>query len=145
MLKGTFKAKDLKRILDKAEKKISASAKEALQEATLAVHETAVKSIQNSSGGERQVRYGPTRTVTASKPGSPPNTDTGRLVQSIQFEFLDNGASSVVGTNVKYGKYLEFGTSKMAARPWLQPAFDKNKKKIEKLFFSEVNKEVRKL
>lgn len=28
----------------------------------------------------------------------------------------------VVGTNVKYGAYLEFGTSSMPAYPWLRPA-----------------------
>ena len=34
------------------------------------------------------------------------------------------------GTNVEYAPYVEFGTYKMAARPFLRPAYDKN---IEKL------------
>ena len=32
---------------------------------------------------------------------------------------------SKVGTNIIYGAYLEFGTSKMAARPWLERSFRK--------------------
>ena len=35
-----------------------------------------------------------------------------------------------VGTSVEYAPYVEFGTYKMAARPFLRPAYDKN---IEKL------------
>jgi len=38
----------------------------------------------------------------------------------------------VVGTNVQYGTMLEFGTSRMAARPWLLPSFEKAKVGIEK-------------
>lgn len=35
---------------------------------------------------------------------------------------VDGGASFVVGTGVEYGVYLEFGTSKMPAYPWMRPA-----------------------
>lgn len=31
----------------------------------------------------------------------------------------------VVGTNVEYAPYVEFGTSKMSAQPYLRPAADK--------------------
>ena len=37
-----------------------------------------------------------------------------------------------IGTDVKYGTHLEFGTQKMAARPWLQRAFERNGEKIRK-------------
>ncbi len=32
-----------------------------------------------------------------------------------------------------YGAFLEFGTSKMAARPFLRPAFDGTKKRVENI------------
>lgn len=67
----------------------------------------------------------------ASAAGEPPALDTGRLRASIQFE-IEEGARSkksltvgsvrskgTGGTLVEYGDYLEFGTSKMAPRPWV--------------------------
>lgn len=66
---------------------------------------------------------------TASAEGDAPNTDTGRLVSSIAVENKRRG-TSFVGTSVEYGKYLEFGTSKMAARPWLRPAMERNQAKL---------------
>ena len=66
---------------------------------------------------------------TASAAGDAPNTDTGRLVGSIAVENPRRG-TSFVGTSVEYGKYLEFGTSKMAARPWLRPAMERNQAKL---------------
>lgn len=33
---------------------------------------------------------------------------------------------------IYYGKFLEFGTSKMSARPFMQPAYEKNKDNIQK-------------
>jgi HK97 gp10 family phage protein len=63
----------------------------------------------------------------ASSPGDAPNTDTGKLIQSIQTEI--QGDTAYVGTNVVYAKWLEFGTkgktgeTKMEARPFLTPAF----------------------
>lgn len=99
-------------------------------DATLGIHAEALKSIQAQGSGSREMRYNPERMVRVSLPGQPPNTDTGTLVSSIQFDFK-NGIGRV-GTNLKYGAYLEFGTSDMAARPWLQPAFLKVTKDLAK-------------
>jgi HK97 gp10 family phage protein len=41
---------------------------------------------------------------------------------------IDKGDNS----KIFYGKFLEFGTSKMPARPFLQPAYEKNKSTIQK-------------
>ena len=67
-----------------------------------------------------------------SKPGNPPAPDTGRLMGSIthRVEMEGNSIIGYVGTSVKYGVYLEYGTSKIAARPWLGPAIERNRKII---------------
>lgn len=52
--------------------------------------------------------------------------DTGRLRASIT-EALGSDAEGLVervGTNVEYAPHQEFGTSKMAAHPFLRPALD---------------------
>lgn len=53
-----------------------------------------------------------------SKPGDPPHVQTGRLRASIAYEV--SGLVARIGTNVKYGRYLELGTSRMLPRPWLR-------------------------
>lgn len=62
-----------------------------------------------------------------SKPGEPPHVDTGRLRASIS-TITDVGSEQVVtrvGTNVRSGRELELGTSRIKPRPWLRPAFNK--------------------
>lgn len=45
--------------------------------------------------------------------------DTGRLRRSIEGD--DNGTDTAyVGTNVEYAPYVEYGTSRMSARPYLK-------------------------
>lgn len=102
---------------------------QALGEAAILIHSTAVKSIQShqSSG----IKYG---NHTASKPGFAPNTDTGSLVKSIGFEVDASKNQAVVGTNLDYGAWLEFGTRDIAPRPWLLPAFRKNLRAVRALF-----------
>jgi hypothetical protein len=93
-----------------------------------------------------------------SPPGSPPAVDTGRLLSSISvaWSMLVNGMSKqeklsgdqnaisapatipntikvVVGTKVTYAPSLEYGTSKMKARPFLRPIFDKYKSAVGNL------------
>ena len=48
--------------------------------------------------------------------------DTGRLRNSITYEVRDDEQAVYIGTNVEYAPYVELGTSRMAARPFLRPA-----------------------
>lgn len=47
--------------------------------------------------------------------------DTGRLRNSITHQ-QESENVEVIGTNVSYSVYVELGTSKMSARPFLRPA-----------------------
>lgn len=64
-----------------------------------------------------------------SLPGQPPNNDSGVLAGSI--ETNDTGRLQVtVSANAEYAVPLEFGSSKMAPRPFLRPARDKKRKEV---------------
>lgn len=51
--------------------------------------------------------------------------DTGRLRNSISHGKEDD-STMVVGTNVEYAPYVELGTSRMGARPFLAPSIDEH-------------------
>lgn len=73
---------------------------------------------------------GPSDEVSA--PGDPPKIKTGRLRASITHRIGYEGEEVVgeVGTNVEYALPLEFGTRRMAPRPFMGPALDKHEKEI---------------
>lgn len=50
--------------------------------------------------------------------------DTGNLLNSIATVVEDRGLTAFVGTAVHYAPYIEYGTYKMAARPYLVPAVE---------------------
>ena len=84
-----------------------------VRDLTIDTHKFAVQGIQRGPASGRI--YGKHR---ASAPGQYPMSDTGRLAASVAMQ--PPNASNIigrVGTNVIYGKYLEFGTSGMRARP----------------------------
>lgn len=119
----------------------SAGMRRAIALSALDVATDARRSIQRGGrSGAPYVRYQPRREGVASAPGEPPKTDTGRLVSSIFAEVLPSGLEAEVGTTIKYGKFLEFGTSKMGARPWLHPAFERQKPRIRKRLEQEFQK-----
>ena len=100
------------------------------------VRNTAVQSInQGAKSGVTYELYKPRRTHTASSAGQPPATDTGFLVNNIviTMDTADKGLSVNVESRADYSTALEFGTSKMAARPFMQPALEENKPKINRL------------
>ena len=75
------------------------------------------------ASGRTYEKYNPRRTHTASAPGQPPMTDTGRLVNSIEFDKIGD-LTATVGSKLAYAPYLEYGTSRMAARPFFRPAIE---------------------
>ncbi len=58
---------------------------------------------------------------------------TGNLRSSLNTEIEGSGdkKQAIIGTNVSYAPHLEYGTSKMSARPYLRPAFDSKKRAAE--------------
>lgn len=97
-----------------------------------AIRNTAVVSIiQNSRAGAEVTRYNPKRTIRISKAGDPPAADTGYLANQIAVKIDANGMGADVISNADYSEALEFGTLKMPARPFMQPALEENRKKFD--------------
>lgn len=106
--------------------------------------------LRQKARGKRKAKY-----HYPSESGHPPAVDTGRLRASITFQ-TSNGTKSdfkpaktskntdpvgkptagptqavcIVGTNVKYGKYLELGTRHIRPRPFLRPALENKQSDI---------------
>ncbi|WP_293920677.1 HK97-gp10 family putative phage morphogenesis protein [Sphingobium sp. UBA5915] len=79
------------------------------------------------------------RNHTPSAPGSAPNYDTGHLSDNITARRTGLDTAEV-SSNAQYSAPLEFGTSKMAARPFMQPAAEKNRKKATALVVEAVKR-----
>lgn len=63
-----------------------------------------------------------------SAPGQPPNADTRLLDSSIETTIESKSPPTVhVTSHAPYSAFLEFGTSKMAPRPFMSPATQKKK------------------
>jgi phage gpG-like protein len=106
-------------------------AKELLSVAGTAVRASTVK-LRKRDGSTTTLRKG-SRIYGASpsKPGTPPHKQTGHLRRSVTYEVT--GLIGRVGTNLKYGRWLELGTRIVAARPWLRPALADVLKQIERI------------
>jgi HK97 gp10 family phage protein len=93
--------------------------------------------VSVGKGGKTRKVLG-ARGSSRSRPGEPPHKDYGWLRKSVAQDFSPTGDTTVssfgsqqivagsgnpttrVGTSVAYGRFLEFGTSRMAARPWIR-------------------------
>lgn len=58
--------------------------------------------------------------------------DTGALRNSITVDFYEQGLAAQIGPHMPYAPYVEHGTRKMAARPFLSPAFEAERPRFEK-------------
>lgn len=86
----------------------------------------ALKQKLSEPGSGVQYAKRPTR---SSAPGEPPAAQTGTLRRSVQ---VDDSAKDAVriGTNLAYGRHTEFGTKRMAARPWFRQTLAANLERI---------------
>lgn len=66
-----------------------------------------------------------------SLPGEPPNRDTGVLDSNIETTVVAQNPPTVhVTSHAPYSAALEWGTSKMAERPFMRPAVAKHRGKL---------------
>ncbi len=93
----------------------------------LSVSGTSKGAAGRNAKGQFQRVYG----ANPSLPGEPPRKQRGHLRRSLAREV--NALVGRVGTNLNYGRWLELGTKKMAARPWLRRALTECRAAIRSL------------
>jgi len=128
------------RLKKKVDVRGTKNAKQAVTRAVMLVEGAAKESIAAGGSGSSVIRYNPRRTHTTSKPLQAPATDTGFLISQITTTVMPLPNGSIVGqiiSSAPYSKALEYGTTNMQPRPFMHPAFVKNKKKIKEIFVSE--------
>lgn len=80
-----------------------------------------------------------------SLPGQPPNADTHHLDTNIETTIAVSSEPKVhVTSHASYSAALEYGTSKMAERPFMRPAVEKNRNNVAKKVAKAVNIVIRK-
>ena len=79
----------------------------------------------------------------ASRPGQPPNADSGKLELSGEVRLRATGKRAEVAFTAPHAAAMEIGTVEVAARPFLRPASQKHKCKLAILVVQSVNKAMR--
>lgn len=79
----------------------------------------------------------------ASAPGEPPAPDTGRLRQSLRTEYNRELLMGTAIASTAYAQALEFGTSRIAPRPFMRPALANRKDEIEAGIADEIRNALR--
>jgi len=116
--------------LNKYVKSVKSDISDIIKATALSVEADAIKSIQRGTKTGKTYKRGDT-SHQASAPGEAPATDTGSFVNSIR-AVIDESVA-FVGTNDERGMWFEWGTTKIKPRPWLQPAWNKNKRTFVRL------------
>lgn len=120
--------------LSRQQKSLLQISQSAFEDVYKVIEKTAVK-VQNTA--RKKVKDGPKTgriyrrgsvTHQASAPGQPPATDKGTLLSRITHNILLNRSGAEIGTDLKYGFFLEDGTKDMKARPFLVPALKENQR-----------------
>jgi len=130
---------DITNNIPEVQRKISDVAKNRMMEAVNTVRNTTVETLSGSRTGRQYYVPGTQKLYTASAPGEPPAVATGRLRQSIKssIETEDDNLVGYVGTDMEYGKELEYGRHNMAPRPWLRPSFERSEQEVINIFSRE--------
>ena len=140
-----FKVTNLKKVLsqlDKLQNDMEIPFQEIVKGGGQLIRAEAIRSIQTGAkSGVMYQMYNPRREHRASAPGQAPASDTGNLVSKITVKQKSLNVVHVE-SNADYSAFLEYGTSKMEARPFMFPAFEKSKKPILNAVFNRVIKKI---
>ena len=94
---------------------------EALSGAARSATAAALSDVAEGVSAEIQATLDRT-TPGVSLPGAPPADPAGRLAASVSVDTDPDALRSVVTVSAPFAQFLEFGTIRMAARPFLRPA-----------------------
>jgi len=147
-MQATINVKNLDKVLKSfrtISKDMKPELRQVIQGGAQLIRGEAVKSIQSGpKSGKVYQRYNPTRTHKSSAPGEAPASDTGNLVRNIRVKQKTQDIVTVE-SRASYSKFLEYGTSKMQARPFLFPAFKMSQGKIMMATFNRVKAFIQKV
>tara|TARA_R100001224_G_scaffold66993_1_gene40388 strand:- start:439 stop:888 length:450 start_codon:yes stop_codon:yes gene_type:complete len=147
-MQATINVKNLDKVLKSfrtISKDMKPELRQVIQGGAQLIRGEAVKSIQSGpKSGRVYQRYNPTRTHKASAPGEAPASDTGNLVRNIRVNQKSQDIVTVE-SRAHYSKFLEYGTSKMQARPFLFPAYKMSQGKIMMATFNRVKAFIQKV
>lgn len=104
---------------------------------------TAVLAQAAHDGALMGVREGSLLIENDAKTMSPVKTGNNR--RSIHSDVVDSGnlIAAKIGPSTDYGVYLEFGTRRMAPRPYMRPAFEGNRDNVTAVIKSNVQSAIR--
>ncbi len=125
------------------EDKLRGALTKAVNHGAVLIHKDATTSVQRGTKSGTVYTRGQT-SHQASAPGEAPaaqpsswhaadNPGEPQLGTSITFAVDPDGLGAAVGTKNSYAPALEFGTSDMQPRPFMHPAFEKNRAAISDL------------
>lgn len=113
--------------------------------AALSIEATAKASMTEPKSG-RVYRRGK-KTHQASAAGQAPAIDTGALANSIQADTTEADAKlyAEVGAGTEYAEPLEMGTARIAPRPFMTPAAEAERPKLQQAAESAVKRAAQKV
>jgi hypothetical protein len=107
-------------------RRLPAVALDVAEETVREIDEMVKREMAASGGGRTYTRGG--RSHTASVPGAFPAIDTGALAGSMKYQIARGTYTVRYYSDDPKAAYLEYGTSKLLARPFLTPAAERNRK-----------------
>lgn len=124
----------------RAVQRIKAGAREGASHAADIYIDTVKKLIRDTSKSGEVYRG-----IQASAPGEPPAVRTGRLLNGFkaQINNTTSGLSVRITNSAPYAAMLEYGTKKMAPRPFMRPALEKARPAIINAVAEAIRKAVK--
>jgi HK97 gp10 family phage protein len=118
--------------------KVKAGAMKGIVRATEIVRNEMIVSITDGQKTGRVYKRGAVE-HQASAPGEAPASDTGQLVNSITTEYDEEALVGKIGVHTGYAGFLEFGTQKMAPRPFARAALSNKADEITEIVLFEID------
>lgn len=113
-----------------------------IREAKHVIAESAAE-IQQEAKSRAPVRAAvPDYPISAAKAGEAPGSNVRDRIRTI---LRDSGLSASIGTYFHVARYVEFGTRKMSARPFMGPAFEVMRPKFLARMRAALSKTVEKM